>query len=94
MLMLYQLSLCRAIGKIVKPLLAIDIYSCLRDSCHLQVTFANRLYQDQAQINRTPGLESNCLTLMVFLKECFEVSIFEKNTQTAKIMKNLPACCS
>ena len=37
----------------------------------LLITFANSLDPDQARQNVGPDLDPNCLTLMVFLKDCF-----------------------
>ena len=40
--------------------------------------FANSLNPDQDQQNVGPDLGSNCLTLIVFLKELFQKGNFEK----------------
>ena len=48
--------------------------------CLLLITFVNSLDPDQARQNVGPYLDSNCLILMVFLKEFFEKVDFEKST--------------
>ena len=46
------------------------------------MTFANSLDPDQARQKVGPDLHPNCLTLMVFLKECFEKkSAGDKNNE-------------
>ena len=52
--------------------------------------FANSLDPDLARQNVRPDLDSNCLTLMVLLKEFFEKVDFEKNQQTSKKHEKLP----
>ena len=41
------------------------------DFCQLQITFANSLDPDQDQQNIGPDLDSNHLTLSMFLKDFF-----------------------
>ena len=53
-------------------------------------TFANTLDPDQAQQNVEPGLDPNCSTLMVFLKEFFEKVDFENMSRRQKSMQNYP----
>ena len=42
--------------------------------------------------NNGPDLDPNCLTLITFLKDFFEIVNFEKNQQTSKYMEIFPAC--
>ena len=63
------------------------------DFCRLLITFAKSLEPDQALQVVGPGLELNCVTLMVFLKEFSEKVDFEKNQRDdIKSMKTYPAC--
>ena len=55
------------------------------------MTFANSLDPDQARQNVGPDLDSNCLTLMVFLIDFFEKINFEKNPQLIKKHAKLPS---
>ena len=59
----------------------LKLFACL---CRLLITFANSLDPDQAQHNVRPDLDSNCLTLMVFLKEFFEKVDFKKIIRCVK----------
>ena len=60
---------------------------CSTNRIHVQfcllITFANSFDSDQAQQNSRPGLEPNCLTLMVFLNFFFKVD-FEKKSADDK----------
>ena len=55
------------------------------------ITFANSLDPDQARQNIRPDLDSNCMTLMVFLKDFF-VKINLKKKIHGKSMQKYPAC--
>ena len=55
------------------------------------MTFLNSLYPDQAQQSVGPDLDSNCLTLIVQLKEFLEKKN-EKKISKQTIMQNYPAC--
>ena len=60
-------------------------------SRYLLITFANSLDPDHVGQNVGPDLDSNCLTLWVFLKDFLEKVDFEKNQQTTKKHENYPA---
>ena len=53
------------------------------------IIFANDLYPYQAQHN---GLATNRFTQLLFLKEFFEKSYFQKNQHMANFLKIFPAC--
>ena len=55
------------------------------------MTFANSLDPDQAQQNVGPDLDSNYLTLMVFVTEFMIKNDFETNQQTTKMHVKLPS---
>ena len=55
------------------------------------MTFANSLDPDQARQYVGPDLGTNCLTLMVFLKEFFEKVFFEKQSADDKNHAKLPS---
>ena len=62
--------------------LAVNSFLASGDYCRLRLTFANSLDPDQDQQNVGPDLDPNCLTLTVFLIECFDKFNFEKSQPT------------
>ena len=57
-------------------------------------TISNSLDPDQARQSVGPDPDPNCLTLMVFLKECFKKVNFEeeKTRRLQKSVQNFTAC--
>ena len=55
------------------------------------IFFVGILDPDQAKQNVRPALDPKCLTLLVFLKECFHTKkIFKKKSAEDKKVWNLP----
>ena len=57
---------------------------------YLLITFANSLEPDQARQYVGSDLGSNCLTMVVFLKEFFQKVNFEKKTADDKKHAKFP----
>ena len=64
------------------------------DFCHLLITFANSLDQDQARQNEGPDLDPNCLTHWWYSWKIFffEKDNFKKVHRWRKTMQNYPTC--
>ena len=69
----------------------VNSLSASGDLCRLLITFANSSDPDQARQNIGSDLDSNVLTLMVFLEDFFE-KVYLKISRRQKSMQNYPAC--
>ena len=60
--------------------------SLLVETSHLLITFAISLDPEEARQNVGPHLDTNCLTLMVFMKEFLKKLLLKKNSTDNKNM--------
>ena len=72
-------------GHVVFSKRRVNSFPASGNFCHLLITFANSLDQDQARQNVGPDLGPNCLTLWWYSwKNFFERVNFKENPQTTK----------